>query len=167
MATVRLDNLIKPKQVNTQQTKTQENTYDKITYTDLHLDLTMSVAFGSQTGTGISNDIKVDFDEEAIKNSITNCIYTRRGEKLLSPDFGMNLEKFLFEPLSESQGDYIGRYILTNLASMEPRITIIKVYVVVDYEDNSYRISIYYEIPSVNKKFTDDFILKSTGSSSK
>jgi phage baseplate assembly protein W len=167
MATVRLDNLIKPKQVNTQQTKVSENSYDKITYNDLHLDLSMTVSIGTSIKTGFSNDIKVDFDENAIRNSIRNCIYTKPGEKLLSPDFGMNLDKFLFEPLSNTQGDYIGRFVLSNLTRMEPRINVTKIYVKVDYDDNSYFLSIYYEIPNVNKKFSEDIILKSNVSSSK
>jgi phage baseplate assembly protein W len=161
MATVRLDNLIKPKQVNTQQTKVSEDTYDGITYTDLHLDLQMAVATGTSTRKGFFNDIRVDFDEEAIRNSVYNCIYTKPGEKVLSPNFGMDLERFLFDPVSKSRGEYIGRYILSTLNSMEPRIVVQEVNVTVDPDKNTYGILVIYEIPSLKKKTSTDILLQS------
>ena len=161
MATVRLDNLIKPKQVNTQQTKISEETYDGITYTDLHLDLTMAVAIGTETRRGFANDIKVDFDEQAIRNSIYNCVYTKPGEKVLNPDFGINLDQFLFEPATKSRGEYIGRYILSKLSSMERRIIINKIKVTVNEDINTYNILVMYEIPSLKKNTSTDILLES------
>jgi phage baseplate assembly protein W len=161
MATVRLDNLIRPKQINTQQTKVTEETFDNIVYTDLHLDLKMAVANGTELKSNVSNDIKVSFDEDAIANSIRNCVNTKPGEKVLDPDFGMNLDQFLFQPLSEINGDYIGRYILNKLTVLEPRINVLKIKVNVSYDDNTYGILVIYEIPSLNKKSSTDIILKS------
>lgn len=165
MATVRLDNLIKPKQINTQQTKVSEDTYDGITFTDLHLDLTMAKATGTETRRGISNDIRVDFDEEAIRNSVYNCVNTKPGEKLLSPDFGLELDKFLFEPVSKSRGEYIGRYISSTLSSLEGRIIVRRVKVVVDTDNNTYNILVIYEIPSLKKESSTDILLQSNFSS--
>jgi phage baseplate assembly protein W len=167
MATVRLDNIIKPKQVNTQQTKVSEDTYDDITYTDLHLDIKMSVAVGTRLKSGVSNDIKVSFDESAIANSIFNCINTKPNEKVLDPNFGMNLDKFLFEPMSETNGDYIGRYVLNRLSGLEKRINISKILVNVLFDENIYRISVFYDIPSLNKQTSTDIVLKSNVQDSK
>lgn len=161
MATVRLDNLIKPKQINTQQTKITDETYDGITFTDLHLDLTMAKATGTETRRGFANDIRVDFDEDAIKNAVYNCINTKPGEKVLSPNFGMELERFLFEPVSKSRGEYIGRYILSTLSSLENRIIVKEVNVSVDTDKNTYNILVIYEIPSLNKKSSTDILLQS------
>lgn len=161
MATVRLDNLVKPKQINTQQTKISEDTYDGITFTDLHLDLTMAKATGTETRRGFSNDIRVDFDEDAIKNSVYNCIYTKPGEKVLSPDFGINLEQFLFDPVSKSTGEYLGRYILGRLPFFEPRIIIKEVNVTVDFDRQTYSIMVIYEIPSLKVKSSTDILLQS------
>lgn len=161
MATVRLNNLVRPKQLNTQQTKVSEDTYDNIVYTDLHLDLKMAIANGTDLKTNVANDIKVSFDEDAIANSVRNCIYTKPGEKVLDPDFGMNLDQFLFQPLSEINGDYIARYILNRLAILEPRIEIIKIKVNVLYDENTYGITVIYEMPSLNKQLSTDIFLKS------
>lgn len=161
MATVRLDNLIRPKQNNSPTTKVSEETFDNVVYSDLHLDLTMNSSGNIQSKQFISNDIKIDINENAIKNSIKNCIYTKKGEKVLDPDFGMNLDVYLFEPLSESIGDSIGRKILSELSQQEPRINILRITVNVNYDNNSYGIMVFYEIPKINKKFNTDFILKS------
>lgn len=165
MATVRLDNLIKPKQINTQQTKVSDDTYDGITFTDLHLDLTMAKATGTETRTGFANDIRVNFDEEAIKNSVYNCINTKPGEKLLSPNFGLNLERFLFEPVSRSRGEYMARYISSALSSLEGRIIVQNVKITVDPDNNTYNILIIYNIPSLKKTSSADILLQSKFSS--
>jgi len=52
MATVRLDNLIRPKQNNSPTKKVSEETFDNVVYSDLHLDLTMS-------SSGIYNQINL------------------------------------------------------------------------------------------------------------
>lgn len=160
MATVRLDNLIRPKQNNSPTKKVSEETFDNVVYSDLHLDLTMSSSGNIQSNQFISNDIKIDTNENAIKNAIKNCIYTKKGEKVLDPDFGMDLDSYLFEPLSTERGNYIGRRILEDLATQEPRINIIKIKVNVNFDDNSYGIMVFYEIPKINKKFSTDFLLK-------
>jgi len=72
----------------------------------------------------------------------------------------MDLDSYLFEPLSTERGNYIGRRILEDLATQEPRINIIKIKVNVNFDDNSYGIMVFYEIPKINKKFSTDFLLK-------
>lgn len=160
MATVRLDNLVRPKQINSSITKASEETYDNVVYSDLHLDLSMTNSGNTETKVGLNNDIKVDINENAIKNAVKNCIYTKKGEKVLDPEFGMDIEKYLFDPLSEERGDSIARKILSDLSNQEPRINILKIKVNVNYDDNSYGIMIIYEIPKINKKINDEFTLK-------
>jgi phage baseplate assembly protein W len=167
MATVRLDNLIRPKQVNTQQVSVKEETFDGVVYTDLHLDLEMAVAIGTGIASGVSNDVKVSFDEEAVRNSLRNIINTKPRQKVLDPDFGTELHKFLFDPVTEVRGDAIGHYLLSKLAQFEPRIKVREIDVQVLPDDNSYYINIFYTIPSINKQSSMDVTLKSTAGSSK
>jgi phage baseplate assembly protein W len=76
-----------------------------------------------------SKDIVVDTNVEAIKNSIRNIFNTRPGEKVLNPEFGCSLEKYLFDAVSNLGAQAIGDDISTALATFEPRVTLIKLYV--------------------------------------
>ena len=167
MATVRLDNLIRPKQVNTQQVSVKEETFDGVVYTDLHLDLKMAVAIGTGIDSGISNDIKVSFDEEAVRNSLRNIINTKPRQKVLDPDFGLELHKFLFDAVSEVRGDAIGHYLLSKLSRFEPRIKIQEIKIQVMPDENSYYVDIFYNIPSLNKQSSTNVVLKSNAGVSK
>lgn len=167
MATVRLDNLIRPKQVNTQQVSVKEETFDGVVYTDLHLDLKMAVAVGTGISSGVSNDIEVSFDEAAIQNSLYNIIYTKPGQKVLDPEFGTELHKFLFEPVSEARGDVIGHYLLDKISRFEPRIAVSQIDVKVDYDENLYNINVFYTIPSINKQSSTEVLLRSSANTSK
>tara|TARA_R110000765_G_C18794486_1_gene592949 strand:- start:79 stop:543 length:465 start_codon:yes stop_codon:yes gene_type:complete len=46
-----------------------------------------------------------------IKNSVTQLLMTERGERIMLPNFGCNLRKFLFQPLDESTFESIKREI--------------------------------------------------------
>lgn len=167
MATVRLDNLIRPKQVNTQQVSVKEETFDGAVYTDLHLDLKMAIADKTGIAAGVSNDIEVSFDETAIRNSLHNIINTKPRQKVLDPEFGTELHKFLFEPVSEVRGDALGFYLLNKINQFEPRIKVREITVNVMADENCYYITVFYDIPSINKQSSMDVTLRSSAGSSK
>ncbi len=64
------------------------------------------------------------YDLEDIYQSIHNILNTEKGERLFNPNFGVSLERFLFEivtPLTEKQ---IYLEVYTALKQYEPRIEI-------------------------------------------
>jgi phage baseplate assembly protein W len=100
------------------------------TYVDLHLDITESVAKTDNNRFIRGNDIEVDYDEAAIRNSIVNIFNTKKGERFLIPEFGADLYRYLFSPVTESTGNMIGRTILNALELWEPRVIVEKVNVI-------------------------------------
>ena len=46
-----------------------------------------------------------------IKQSVKQLLLTQRGERIMLPNFGCNLRKFLFQPMSESVFEAINREI--------------------------------------------------------
>lgn len=153
MAKIDLNNLVKPKQVNNPNTIIS-NKVEVVgsTYTDLHLDLGFSKSIGLGNSPANSNDILVDNDEEAIKNSIRNIFSIRKGDKLLNPEFGSSLEQYLFEPVSEVYARAIADDILNTLESYEPRIEITKVTIVPKQDQNQYDAYIRYRFLEINKE---------------
>lgn len=155
MATIDLNNLVRPRQINSTQTKTSDKVEVLLpVYTDLHLDLKLNKSIGLGNDAVDSNDIVIDFDIEAIRNSIRNIFTTRKGQKILSPSFGSSLEQYLFEPISELYGRAIGEEILGAIQSFEPRIEITKVKVDPFPDENTYKISVAYTFLEIKKNGT-------------
>lgn len=100
------------------------------TYVDLNLDVeesTIDVTTGLNTS---RRDIKVSYDEEAIKNSLKNIFNTRPGERFLIPTFGCNLWGYLFQPVTQMVAKQIGNTILDAIEKWEPRVNVENITVV-------------------------------------
>ncbi len=150
MATIYIDNLIKPRQVNSPttvpSTPVAPNQY---VYCDLHLDLSMANNIGNGLNTQESNDITVDYDYNAIKNSLTNIFSTRPGEKILNPSFGANLEQFLFDRVDSIRGKILGNTILENITNYEPRVNVQSVQVQPVPDKQLYYVLLVYQILNI------------------
>jgi phage baseplate assembly protein W len=120
-------------------------------YADLHLDLqekynTSSKLFENQE----INDLKVDYDIDAIKNSLYNLFTTTPGEKILNPEYGLDFKQYLFLPATVDIAKYIRDEIYSQTARFEPRIKVVNVNITIMEDVNEFDINIYYNIPSLN-----------------
>jgi phage baseplate assembly protein W len=153
MAVIDLNNLIRPKQSYNPSTQVSDVvTVNNPVYTDLHLDLETSKNIGLGIKSVSTSDILVDNDIEAIKNSIRNIFTTKKGQKILNPDFGYSLEQYLFTPLTQANAKAIGNDILTGITKYEPRINVSNIIVNPVYDQNLYYIAVYYNILEINKQ---------------
>jgi len=64
------------------------------------------------------------YDLEDIYQSIHNILNTEKGERIFLPEFGVNLEQYLFEPLTDVTEFAIYDEIREALETFEPRIEI-------------------------------------------
>jgi|1_EtaG_2_1085319.scaffolds.fasta_scaffold02020_3 phage baseplate assembly protein W len=64
---------------------------------------------GSVTFFGKASGIKL------IKNNLTQLIKTEKGERIMLPNYGLGLQKYLFEPLDETMYELLKYDILSNL----------------------------------------------------
>ena len=120
-------------------------------YKDLFLDLDTAVYYNRELNkSSVLKDEQGLFDENAIRNSITNIFLTAPGEKILSPEFGLDLRRYLFEPISEFNAFAIKDDIRNRLPIMEPRIEIDRVGVIPNADLNEYQITLQINIPSLN-----------------
>ena len=128
--------------------------YRKFSYADLKLDLDLNSHIPS-TPVGVSKnavDFRLSYDENAIFNSIRNIFNTKKGQKILNPVFGLDLEVFLFDNISRENADMIGKTIYEELPIYEPRITVESVNVIARPDDNEYELTITIIIPSLDNK---------------
>ena len=128
--------------------------YRKFSYADLKLDLDLSSHIPSTPVRVGKNavDFRLSYDENAIFNSIRNIFNTKKGQKILNPIFGLDLEVFLFDNISRENADIIGKTIYEELPIYEPRITVDSVNVIARPDDNEYEISITIIIPLLDNK---------------
>ena len=127
------------------------NTGKTYLYADLHLDLqekynTSSKLFENQE----INDLKVDYDIDAIKNSLYNLFTTTPGEKILNPEYGLDFKQYLFLPATVDIAKYIRDEIYSQTARFEPRIKVVNVNITIMEDVNEFDINIYYNIPSLD-----------------
>jgi phage baseplate assembly protein W len=125
----------------------------KFTYSDIHLDFNEP----------IKRDVKADYDEAAIKNSLVNLFNTLPGQNLLNPEYGLNLLQYLFTPASESIANLIGQNILKQIGRHEPRVTVSNVNVEVNSDEQTYIITLSIIILPLNKNINIYGLLTQNG----
>ena len=120
-------------------------------YKDLFLDLEPTVYYNKQLNKQvILKDVQGSYDLQAIKNSIINIFLTSPGQKILNPEFGLDLRRYLFEPVNSSTAYKIKYDINTKLPGQEPRIQIQNVNVDAITDAQEYYIALQINIPSLD-----------------
>jgi len=122
-------------------------------FNDLHLDTDERTSNKSELAQSPErNDFKSDFDLDALRNSIYNLFTTSPGEKILTPEFGLNLLNYIFSPITEFNANEIKRDIKIGIGRFEPRMSLIDVKVIPDEDQNEYNITVEFDVPRLNIK---------------
>jgi phage baseplate assembly protein W len=69
-----------------------------------------------------SNNAVMTSDEADIQLSLQILLATRKGERIMLPDYGCNLDEMLFEPITTTFKTYISEMIRTAILFYESRI---------------------------------------------
>ena len=129
-------------------------------YSDIHLDIATSSDYSTEALQVIKkNDIKVDYDLNAIKNSLNNLFNTRPGQRFLFPNYGLNLSQFIFEPVTEYNGRLIGEKIVRSIQLFETRVTLKQCNVSLMPDENEYDINLILEFPVFNTRASINTVL--------
>lgn len=123
-------------------------------YCDLHLDIENDYKVkGNFTKEATQLvDIKVSYDEYAIRNSLNALLNTNPGQRLLLPEFGVNLKRYIFSPVSDVNAEAIGEFILQAIERWEPRVSVEEIKIVPNIDAQSYEITLDLYIPSLGKR---------------
>lgn len=133
-------------------------TQSEYLYSDLHLDLDNDYKIKANFPKDATRlvDIKIDYDVDAIKNSLRSIFSTYPGQRLLLPEFGIGIERFLFSPVSDGTARAIGTLMNQAIENWEPRVQVIELQIVPRVDDHRYDISLNFYIPSL--KTTANFM---------
>ena len=94
----------------------------------------------------VTNDVLTIRDEDAIKWSVKNIIFTILGEKPFEPNFGSVINESLFDLNTSLNEIRVADEISASLRNYEPRISDIDVTVTVAPDTNEMNCTVQYEI---------------------
>ena len=106
-------------------------------YSDL--DLTFNMHPGKK-------DLLVSKGEIAVVRALKNLLLTNYFEKPFNPDYGSNIRKLLFEPLTPITAGVLSREVEFVIKNFEPRVSLEDVSVQPLYDYNSYQVTISFYI---------------------
>jgi phage baseplate assembly protein W len=75
-------------------------------------------------------------DIELVKMDLLNHIFTKKGQRVMMPNFGTDIPFMIFEPLTADLVDFVTEE-LEYVVEYDPRVSLIDIQVVPDY-DKSY-----------------------------
>lgn len=85
-------------------------------------------------------------NEGAIKRSIRNILLTNKYERFMQPDFGADITRLLFEPISDINTTLLKEYITEAITSYEQRVKIIDLVIEPIEENQTYRVFLSFFI---------------------
>ena len=94
----------------------------------------------------LNDDLVVLKNATAIARSVKNIVFTQPGEKFFDEDFGSRVSRFLFENIDPITASNIRDEIVQSILNYEPRVQLINVRVVPDYDNNAMNATIQYSI---------------------
>ena len=97
----------------------------------------------------VTNDVLTVSDEDAIKRSVKNIIFTILGEKPFEPDFGSVMNQSLFDLNTNLNEIRVSDEIKASLDNYEPRIDNIDVSVSVLADSNEMNCTVQYDIVGI------------------
>lgn len=106
-------------------------------------------SFNASTG-----EVELTSDELDIQRSLEILLSTKKGERVMQPDYGCNLDEMVFEPMTTTFKTYVKDMIHTAILYYEARIELKSVAIDDSREsDGVIVISLDYAIRSTNSRF--------------
>ena len=97
----------------------------------------------------VTNDVVTIRNEDAIKRSVRNIIFTILGEKPFEPNFGSVINESLFDLNTNLSEIRVSDEIRSSLLNYEPRISNIDVTVTVAPDTNEMNCTVQYDITGI------------------
>ena len=111
----------------------------------------------------LNNDLIGLKNENAIARSVKNIVFTVPGEKFFNENFGSDISESLFENINEISAAAIEDQIRLSIENYEPRVELISVKAIPNYDNNQFDAVINYMIIGTDIPPQEiQFVLEST-----
>ena len=98
----------------------------------------------------LNSDLIAIKDENAIARSVRNIVFTLPGEKFFNPNFGSRISKVLFENIDDITSSVIVSEITQSIRNYEPRVELISVEAIPNYDNNQFDATVTYKIIGID-----------------
>jgi phage baseplate assembly protein W len=82
--------------------------------------------------------------KDQIKSNLVNLLLTDIGERVMNPNFGCNLKRYLFENINDVNSEKIKNAVLSSVGYYVPEVTITSIAVTPNTDYNSIDVSVGY-----------------------
>ena len=109
------------------------------------LDLQKNIAIGISlpfNGPGVFKSTYTTKDQ--IKSNLVNLLLTDKGERVMNPNFGTNLKRFLFEGITDNNLETLKDNILSSILTYIYEITVTNIILVPNTNNNLVSLTIEY-----------------------
>lgn len=114
----------------------------------------VSKGFKDVSGSFLVSSLNYDLislkNENAIARSIRNLVLTSPGERFFNENLGSNVSKSIFENMDNVSASIIQSEIENTINNYEPRVNLRDVKVRPDFDNNSFDVTITYEIIGID-----------------
>ena len=98
----------------------------------------------------LNNDLIGLKNANAIARSVKNIVFTVPGEKFFNENFGSKISASLFENVNEISASSIEDQIRISIENYEPRVELIDVKAIPNYDNNQFDAVVIYEIIGID-----------------
>ena len=111
----------------------------------------------------LNNDLIAIKNDNAIARSLRNIVFTTPGEKFFNESFGSRITESLFDNIDEITASVIVDEIRESINANEPRVDLNDVKAFPDYDNNTFDVTIVYEIIGIEIPAQElQFVLQSS-----
>lgn len=107
-----------------------------------------------------TKDVLRKTGSEAIKRSVRNLILTNFYEKPFRPAIGSNVTKLLFDNMTPLVSNFIRDAVTEVVRNYEPRVRVLNVQVIMDYDNNGYNVRLDFVVLNRNEPLTTIIFLE-------
>tara|TARA_Y100000034_G_scaffold111101_1_gene143805 strand:+ start:1569 stop:1976 length:408 start_codon:yes stop_codon:yes gene_type:complete len=94
----------------------------------------------------ITKDVVRKYDDEAIKRSLKNLIFTNKYDRPFQPYIDSRIRRLLFENITPVTANLIQSNLRDLITRYEPRVTLVDIQVFAFPDQNAFECSIYFRI---------------------
>jgi hypothetical protein len=122
---------------------------------DLDKNISIGISLPFNAG-GVFN--KTFSTKDQIKSNLINLLLTYKGERIENPEFGADLPRLLFEPISDNTFTKIQDQIIDSVTTYMPEISLLNIEINPDIDRNALYVKIDYKLNISGQQ--DDIIIE-------